>query len=100
MSDRRVALTFDAEHPSRKRCPPGNDRAILDVLAGSGIRAAFFLQGRWATAYPATAGRFVREGHLVVNHSAHDSPLHRLSDAGLECDVRASEARVSAVAGV
>ena len=100
MSDRRVALTFDAEHPSRKKCPPGNDRAILDVLAGSGIRATFFLQGRWATAYPETAGRIVRDGHLVGNHSDYHAPMHLLSDAGIECDVREAEERIRAVAGV
>ena len=32
----RVALTFDAEHPDRPWCPPGNAERILDVLAAAG----------------------------------------------------------------
>jgi len=99
VSDRQVALTFDAEHPSRRRCPPGNDQAMLDVLTGSGIRATFFVQGRWATAFPETAQRIVREGHLVGNHSDYHAPMHLLTDAGIECDVRKAEDRIRTVAG-
>ena len=42
----RVALTFDAEHPDRPGCPPGNAERILDTLEGSGVRATFFVVGR------------------------------------------------------
>src|SRR6478735_8977445 len=57
----QVALTFDAEHPDRSWCPPGAAERILDVLAGAGIRATFFVQGRWAEAHPATARRIADE---------------------------------------
>jgi len=50
----RVALTFDAEHPDRP-ARPGNDERLLDALAAAGVRATFFVQGRWAEAYPAVA---------------------------------------------
>ena len=61
MSELRVALTFDAEHPDRPWCPPGNVDAILDTL-GTAVRATFFVQGRWAEAYPATAQRIAGRG--------------------------------------
>ena len=58
----RVALTFDAEHPDRpdrRRVTSGCSRR-----AGHGAdrRATFFIQGRWAEAYPATARRIADGG--------------------------------------
>ena len=50
----RVALTFDAEHPDRPWCPPRNAEHILDALGDAGVRATFFVQGRWAESQPAT----------------------------------------------
>jgi peptidoglycan/xylan/chitin deacetylase (PgdA/CDA1 family) len=85
-----VALTFDAEHPDRSWCPPGAAERILDLLAGAGIRATFFVQGRWAEAYPATARRIADEGHLVGNHSHHHARSPLFSDRGLREDVDAA----------
>jgi len=85
-----VALTFDAEHPDRSWCPPGAAERILDVLASAGIPATFFVQGRWAEAYPATARRIADEGHLVGNHSHHHARSPLFSDRGLREDVDAA----------
>lgn len=85
-----VALTFDAEHPDRSWCPPGAAERILDVLAGAGIPATFFVQGRWAEAYPATARRIADEGHVVGNHSHHHARSPLFSDRGLREDVDAA----------
>jgi peptidoglycan/xylan/chitin deacetylase (PgdA/CDA1 family) len=86
----QVALTFDAEHPDRSWCPPGAAERILDVLAGAGTPATFFIQGRWAEAYPATARRIADEGHLVGNHSHHHARSPLFSDRGLREDVDAA----------
>src|SRR6476660_5308677 len=83
----QVALTFDAEHPDRPWCPPGAAERILDVLADAGILATFFVQGRWAEAYPATARRIGDEGHLVGNHSHHHARSPLFSDSGFREDV-------------
>ena len=85
-----VALTFDAEHPDRSWCPPGAAERILDVLAGAGIRATFFVQGRWAEAYPGTARRIADEGHLIGNHSHHHARMPLLLDRGLQEDMDAA----------
>ena len=69
MSEFRVALTFDAEHPDRSWCPPGNAERILDALRDEDVPATVFVQGRWAQAYPSTARRIADEGHLVGHHS-------------------------------
>ncbi len=85
-----VALTFDAEHPDRSWCPPGAAERILDVLADAGIRATFFIQGRWAEAYPGTARRIADEGHLIGNHSHHHARMPLLLDRGLQEDMDAA----------
>jgi peptidoglycan/xylan/chitin deacetylase (PgdA/CDA1 family) len=90
VSDRpalRVCLTFDAEHPDRPWCPPGNAERILDILADHQVRATFFIQGRWAEAEPATAERIAREGHLVGHHSFYHARMPLLSPEGLKVDV-------------
>ena len=99
MSEFRVALTFDAEHPDRSRCPPGTPERILDLLAHAGLRCTFFLQGRWVSAYPETARRVVAADHLVGNHSDHHAHVTEFSDDGLRADVCAAESTIREVAG-
>jgi peptidoglycan/xylan/chitin deacetylase (PgdA/CDA1 family) len=97
---RRVALTFDAEHPDRPRCPPGNTEAILDLLRSADVRATFFVQGRWARSQPEAAHRIAAEGHLVGNHSNYHVPMPHLSDDGLRADVTEAEDAIRALCGV
>jgi peptidoglycan/xylan/chitin deacetylase (PgdA/CDA1 family) len=96
----RVALTFDAEHPDRPTCPPDAPQRILDALAEAGVRATFFIQGRWALAYPETAQRVARDGHLVGNHSMFHARMSLLSDDGLRTDIRESAEAIQEVMGV
>jgi peptidoglycan/xylan/chitin deacetylase (PgdA/CDA1 family) len=96
----RVALTFDAEHPSRPHCPPGVQEGLLDELSRAGIRATFFVQGRWAKAYPKTARAIAAAGHLVGNHSHYHARMSLLSDEGLAVDVRAAQRAIVDVVGV
>jgi peptidoglycan/xylan/chitin deacetylase (PgdA/CDA1 family) len=99
VSDLRVALTFDAEHPDRSQCPPGNQEAIVYVLARKGVRATFFMQGRWVSAYPETARRIVADGHLIGNHSDYHARMPLFSDEGIRADVRGAEAKIHDIAG-
>jgi peptidoglycan/xylan/chitin deacetylase (PgdA/CDA1 family) len=88
-----VALTFDTEHPDGPDCPPDSPSRILDVLADADVRASFFLQGRWASAYPDLARRIAADGHLIGNHSHAHANLTELTPAGLAEEVcRAEEA--------
>ena len=95
----RVALTFDAEHPDRP-ADDGNASRLLDALAAAGVRATFFVQGRWAEAYPAIARRIGREGHLVGSHSFYHARMPLLSAAGLATDLRDAEKAILEHAGV
>jgi peptidoglycan/xylan/chitin deacetylase (PgdA/CDA1 family) len=97
---RTVHLTFDAEHPDQRHHRGDGAEALLDVLAGRGATATFFLQGRWASANPETARRVAREGHTIGSHSNTHLYMTRLSDSGLVAEVKESEERIHAVTGV
>jgi peptidoglycan/xylan/chitin deacetylase (PgdA/CDA1 family) len=95
----RVALTFDAEHPDRPWCPPRNAEHILATLGEAGVRATFFVQGRWAESQPDTAKRIVDEGHLVGNHSHYHARMPLLHDDGVQSDVLDAQAVIERVTG-
>jgi peptidoglycan/xylan/chitin deacetylase (PgdA/CDA1 family) len=95
----RVALTFDAEHPDRPT-RPGVAEELLDLLASERIRATFFIQGRWAEAYPATAARIATDGHLIGNHSHYHARMPLFSDPGFDTDVRDAEDAIRTATGV
>jgi len=95
----RVALTFDTEFPGRPTTP-GAEGRILETLAEAGIRATFFLQGRWTRANPEIAQRIVEGGHLIGNHSNFHAPMDSFTDEGLRRDIRRAEETILEIAGV
>lgn len=95
----RAALTFDAEHPDRSH-RPGVDIELVSALAAAGVRATFFLEGRWTKAHPLVARRIVHDGHLVGSHSFAHARMSSLSPEGMRADVRAAEQTILDVAGV
>jgi len=95
----RVALTFDAEHPDRPHRIGGTER-VLEILDAERIPATFFIQGRWAEAYPPLARSIAERGHLIGNHSFYHARMPLLSPSGLSSDVRAAERAIIAVTGV
>ena len=99
MNGLRVALTFDAEHPDRP-ASAGTAEGLLDLLAAEDVAATFFIQGRWAEAYPETARRIAELGSLVGNHSHYHARMPLLSDAGLAADIAAAEAVIRTATGV
>jgi len=100
VSELRVALTFDAEHPSRTPSRADGADRILDALGRAGATATFFVQGRWATAYPETARRIAAEGHQIGNHSNYHAPMTLLSPEGIRADVKEAERRIVDVTGI
>ncbi len=95
----RVALTFDAEHPDRPSAAGVQER-LLDMLAQDEVRSTFFVQGRWAEAYPNTARRIVDGGHLVGSHSHYHVRMPLLSARGLRADIADAQAAVINATGV
>jgi peptidoglycan/xylan/chitin deacetylase (PgdA/CDA1 family) len=100
MTHTDVALTFDAEHPDGPRCPPGVVERIVSVLEANDVRATFFLQGRWATAYPDLARQVADHAHLIGNHSHSHARLTNFSRAGLGADIDAAQQAISDSTGV
>ena len=94
-----VALTFDTEFPGRPTVP-GTEERILDTLAEAGIRATFFLQGRWTRANPEIARRIARAGHVIGNHSNFHAPMDALRDEPLRSDIRRAEETIVEITGV
>jgi peptidoglycan-N-acetylglucosamine deacetylase len=96
----RVALTFDAEHPDRPWCPPGNAEHILDVLDEEATQASFFIQGRWAESQPVTARRIATDGHVIGHHSHYHARMPLLDDDGLRSDILDAQAVIERTTGV
>ncbi len=73
LEDHEVVLTFD-DGP----LPPYTVR-VLDALALECVKAAFFVVGQMAEAYPALVQREYREGHTIGTHTEHHPYINRLS---------------------
>ena len=95
----RVALTFDVEHPSREHHNLNGSDSILAVLERAEIAATFFVQGRWATAYPDHARRIDQAGHLVGHHSHFHAPMTLLGDPGIRADIEEGAESIARIVG-
>jgi peptidoglycan/xylan/chitin deacetylase (PgdA/CDA1 family) len=95
----RVALTFDAEHPDRP-ASPGSAEALVGLLERRAVPATFFVQGRWAESEPAIVRRIAAGGHLVGSHSHYHARMPLLTDGGLDADLGDAAAAIQTVAGI
>jgi peptidoglycan-N-acetylglucosamine deacetylase len=95
----RIALTFDTEHPDRPY-QSGGERRLLDVLERAGVRATFFLQGRWVEAYRDVGRAIADAGHRIGNHSHYHVRMPMLTPDGFAADVRAAERAIREHVGV
>jgi peptidoglycan-N-acetylglucosamine deacetylase len=94
----RVALTFDAEHADR---PDARGiEPLLDVLASAGVRATFFLQGRWVESVPGVARSVVAGGHVIGSHGHYHGRMSHLTDEGIADDVQRAEEAIGRACGV
>ncbi|SOC49532.1 Peptidoglycan/xylan/chitin deacetylase, PgdA/CDA1 family [Blastococcus aggregatus] len=89
-SQRVVALTFDAG--ANAAALP----SILATLAREGVRATFFLTGRWAAANPAGVTAIGAGGHRIGNHSMTHPAFTGLSDAAVSEEVLAGQQAILA----
>ncbi|MGV9778928.1 polysaccharide deacetylase family protein [Streptosporangium sp. NPDC003464] len=89
-----VALTYDdgpGEHTGQ----------LLDILAGRGVRATFFVIGRMVAEGdgPYNLRRMVTEGHEVGNHTWSHAQLTALSEAGIRGELSRTQGVVHHVTG-
>ena len=60
---------------------------ILHILQQKHAKAAFFLQGDWAQANPATVARIAAGGHVIGNHSFSHPVLTKLPLAAVRQEI-------------
>lgn len=95
----RVALTIDTEHPDRP-CRPDNPARIAGLFRARGVRASFFLQGRWATAHPDVARSLAADAHVIGNHATAHSRMTGLTDDGVRATITEAGQAIAGAAGV
>jgi peptidoglycan/xylan/chitin deacetylase (PgdA/CDA1 family) len=95
---RRIALTVDTEHPDHPAAP-GNLERQLGELERRGVRATFFVQGRWAAANPGPARRIAEAGHVIGNHSKSHAPMDMLTDDGIAASLSEAEEMIERSCG-
>jgi len=95
-----VALTVDVEDPDRRgHGRPDQVAAIVDAMDGAGVRATFFVQGRWLGANPEAASA-IGTGHLVGNHSYFHADTRLLTAEGVREDVTKGHKEIEDSLGV
>lgn len=82
---RCVALTYDAGDGAQ-----GTPR-LLDILKKHGVKASFFLTGRWAEKFPDISKRIVDEGHELGNHSFSHPDLTSLNHVDIIDEIKKAE---------
>ncbi len=87
------ALTFD-DGPHAQGTP-----AVLELLAGAGVQATFFLVGEQIERNPSLAGEIVSAGHIVGVHCHRHRNLLRLAPAQVRADIGRATAAIEDATG-
>lgn len=84
----KVALTFDDGYSSSN----GSFNKILSILEHRGVKATFFLLGRWAESHPSELKRIDQNPNfLVANHSYSHAVFTRISEAQIRDELTHAE---------
>lgn len=90
----KVALTFDAG-ASAKPTPE-----LLSILRRNGVKATFFLTGKWVEQNPELVKQIVADGHVIGNHTYSHPDLRKLTDDEIREQLRRVEDMVHDATGV
>ncbi len=88
------ALTFD-DGPHAQGTP-----AVLELLAGAGVQATFFLVGEQVRRNPSLAREIAAAGHGIGVHCERHRNLLRLTPAQTRSDIERAEAVIAETTGV
>jgi peptidoglycan/xylan/chitin deacetylase (PgdA/CDA1 family) len=84
-----VAVTIDVEHPCRPAPDPiATLKSLIAIADEADQRVNWFVQGRWASAYPHLVGEFVARGDLIALHGYSHVDHRRLTSRGLRLEVQ------------
>ncbi len=95
----RIALTIDTEfpdHPWHSDDVQQDVATILSVLHEYNAPATFFVQGRWAEAYPMLVRDISRE-HTIGSHTYNHNDIHSLTRAKLTWEIKKTEEILTAL---
>jgi len=92
-SGRGYALTFD-DGPHAQGTP-----AVLEILAGAGVQATFFLVGEQIRRNPGLAGEIVAAGHEIGLHCDRHRNLLRLAPWQVRVDVARARDTIESATG-
>jgi peptidoglycan/xylan/chitin deacetylase (PgdA/CDA1 family) len=93
-SPRELAITFD-DGPN-----PAVTPKLLDQLDTYGVKATFFVIGRFVRECPALSKEIAARGHLLGNHTENHPNLFWLPPAGIREELRRCSAALEDVVGV
>ncbi len=92
-SGRGYALTFD-DGPHAQGTP-----AVLEILAGAGVQATFFLVGEQIRRDPALAGEIAAAGHEIGLHCDRHRNLLRLAPWQVRADIARAKDAIETATG-
>lgn len=90
---RGYALTFD-DGPHAQGTP-----AVLEILAGAGVRATFFLVGEQVQRNPGLAAEIVAAGHGIGLHCHRHRNLLRLTPRQVRADIARAQGVIEQASG-
>lgn len=90
---KQVALTFD-DGPSGTYT-----EILLDGLKERGVKATFFVIGRYAEEYPEVIRRMDEEGHVIGNHTYNHVQLNKLSEAEAKKELEMTNKVIESITG-
>lgn len=91
-----VARSDWAFQPSRVEA---NTDRILEIFAGHGVQATFFVLGWVAERFPRLIGRIVQEGHEIASHGHSHELVYRQSPAVFRGETLRSKRVLEDIAG-
>ena len=89
-----IALTFD-DGPNPEYTP-----ILLDGLKERGVKASFFLLGKYVEEQEELVKRMAEEGHLIGNHSFHHVILSKLPLEEAREEIERTNAAIEKASGV
>lgn len=92
--EKKAAITFDTSW--------GDDHTteILDILDKEGVKATFFVIGRWADEFPDKTKEIAKRGNEIGNHSDKHPDFTKLSSSEMINEVAAADAKLMTLTGV
>lgn len=94
MDQKTAALTFDADLSSE------NTQTILNILEKYGVKATFFVTGKWVEAHPEEVKRIAAAGHDLGNHGQNHVDMSVLERSAIQQEIQQVHTAVQELTGI